>query len=152
MTEPKLYGVKEAGKMLRVTPVTIRTWITQGRLPATKIGKSWIITEGTLKAIIKGGLLEIERAHTGRPKGGSLLPMPTVPAVHDSVFTMSPESEAAMKAEAKAKRDAKKKAPEAEFVEDDEEFNKWQSLSDASRALRQRAERAKKKGGEDATR
>lgn len=50
------YTVKEVAKKFRKHPRTIRDWITRGcpasgtrvKLPATKLGKSWSVTEEQL--------------------------------------------------------------------------------------------------------
>ena len=50
----------EAGKYLGVTRVWIRVLIRQGRLPAVKIGRDWVIQEADLAAL--------PPRHLGRPK------------------------------------------------------------------------------------
>jgi len=43
-----LYKVREAAKILKVKPITIRRWCKSGMLKAKKIGKSWYIPEDEL--------------------------------------------------------------------------------------------------------
>lgn len=43
-----LYKVREAAKILKVKPITIRRWCKSGTLKAKKIGKSWYIPEDEL--------------------------------------------------------------------------------------------------------
>ncbi len=45
---PNLYKVKEAAKILKVKPVTIRRWCKSGLFKAKKVGKSWYIPEEEL--------------------------------------------------------------------------------------------------------
>ena len=45
---PNLYKVKEAAKILKVKPVTIRRWCKTGLFRAKKVGKSWYIPEEEL--------------------------------------------------------------------------------------------------------
>lgn len=51
----KAYNVQEAAELLNVHPVTIRSYIKQGKLKAQKAGRAFYITEETLEAYIKGG-------------------------------------------------------------------------------------------------
>ncbi len=116
-----MYSAREAGEILSVHRATIKAWIREGRLPAVLVGGSWRLTEETIQEIIKNGF-DIQPKTVGRPKGGSITGKPTLeaapteaeisallgstPAI-DCGYPMSPESEALMKADAKAKREAK---------------------------------------------
>lgn len=51
MLHPTL-SVKEAADYLKVQPRTVRQWIASGRLPASKVGKSYIITEEEIGKMI----------------------------------------------------------------------------------------------------
>lgn len=49
----KFYRIQEAAEALRVTPQTIRAYIKQGRLQATRVGRPILITEKNLKAFLE---------------------------------------------------------------------------------------------------
>lgn len=53
----KAYNVQEASQILKVSAVTIRSYIHQGRLKAQRIGKAYYITESNLEEFIRGGLM-----------------------------------------------------------------------------------------------
>jgi excisionase family DNA binding protein len=53
----KYYSVMEAGKLLDVTPQTIRTWIKKGRLQAYRIGVPLYIPEQSLKGFIVSAIV-----------------------------------------------------------------------------------------------
>jgi excisionase family DNA binding protein len=44
-TTPRYITTAEAGQRLGVVAHTIRTWISQGRLRAQKVGRSWVVEE-----------------------------------------------------------------------------------------------------------
>lgn len=50
----KAYNVQEVSTMLNITPQTVRKYIKTGVLTAQKAGRTYVITEDTLKAFIKG--------------------------------------------------------------------------------------------------
>lgn len=45
----KLYSVLELSQVLKITTVTLRTYIRQGKIKGQKIGGMWYITEERLK-------------------------------------------------------------------------------------------------------
>lgn len=45
----KLYTVKELHQATGIAVETYRRWIREGRLPAKKVGKTWMITEETVR-------------------------------------------------------------------------------------------------------
>ncbi len=47
----KLYTVTDVCKIFSVKPVTVRRWISQGRLAAVKIGKSYRVKEEALQLL-----------------------------------------------------------------------------------------------------
>ena len=47
-TTPKYLTTAEAGQRLGVVAHTIRTWISQGRLRALKVGRSWVVEESAV--------------------------------------------------------------------------------------------------------
>lgn len=50
----KLYSVLELSQVLKITTVTLRTYIRQGKLKGQKIGGMWYITEERLKEFFNG--------------------------------------------------------------------------------------------------
>ena len=50
----KAYNVQEAAQILKVSAVTIRSYIHQGRLKAQRIGRAYYITESNLEEFIRG--------------------------------------------------------------------------------------------------
>jgi excisionase family DNA binding protein len=59
-TTPRYITTQAAGQRLGVVAHTIRTWISQGRLRAQKVGRSWVVEESSVA--------ELEQARRG---GGS---------------------------------------------------------------------------------
>lgn len=51
---PQIYTVEEVAKYLRKSKQTIRKLVKQGKIPAVKIGGSWMITETTLQRLLAG--------------------------------------------------------------------------------------------------
>ena len=51
---PVMMTSEEASCVLRVTEVTVRTMIRDGRLPGVKIGKSWRIDRDQLRRFVEG--------------------------------------------------------------------------------------------------
>jgi len=51
-----LHSVEEAAELLRVKPVTIRAWITQGRLMAVRLGLRVLLTEREIQRFIETGM------------------------------------------------------------------------------------------------
>lgn len=49
----KYYTVDEVAELLTMHPKTIQRYIREGKIQATKVGKSWRITEAYLKAFTK---------------------------------------------------------------------------------------------------
>ena len=52
--DEKAYNVQEAAQLLKVTPVTVRNYIKQGKIKAQKVGRALHITEGNLQDFLKG--------------------------------------------------------------------------------------------------
>ena len=48
----KLYTIKEAAAMLKVSPWTIRSWLTRGRLCRTKVGSRTVIRASQLRRVV----------------------------------------------------------------------------------------------------
>jgi len=51
-----LHSVEEAAELLRVKPVTIRAWITQGRLMPVRLGRRVLLTEREIQRFIESGM------------------------------------------------------------------------------------------------
>ena len=49
----KFYTVQETAELLQVTAQTVRAYIRQGRLEATRIGRPLLITENNLKEFLQ---------------------------------------------------------------------------------------------------
>ncbi len=56
MEEMKLYTLKEVEKILKVTQRTLYTYIQNGQLKATKIGKYWRVKYADMEQLIDQGL------------------------------------------------------------------------------------------------
>ena len=52
----RLHSVEEAAELLRVKPVTIRAWITQGRIMPVRLGRRVLLTERELQRFIETGM------------------------------------------------------------------------------------------------
>jgi len=56
-----LLGTRQAAERLKVTPRRIAAMIVQGKLPAEKVGGSWVIRESDLE--------KVRNRRVGYPKG-----------------------------------------------------------------------------------
>ena len=54
-----LINAKEAAELLGVSDQTVINWIRDGRIPAQKVGRVWVISEDSLESV--------ERPKVGRP-------------------------------------------------------------------------------------
>lgn len=54
---PALLTVPEVAAQLRVDPATVRRWITIGRLPATKPGRDYRVTQEAVDQLAAGSLV-----------------------------------------------------------------------------------------------
>jgi len=50
-TNATYLSVKEVAQLFRVSPKTVRRWITARTLPATRLGRDWRIARADLKAL-----------------------------------------------------------------------------------------------------
>lgn len=50
----KLLTTDEAAGELRVTVRTVYTWLKEGRLPARKVGKKWLIDSDRIEELLRG--------------------------------------------------------------------------------------------------
>ncbi|QYZ78629.1 DNA-binding protein [Methanofollis formosanus] len=53
----KMYTLDEVAEFLATTPRELRRYISEGKLPAIKIGKSWKVSESTIDKIQSGELV-----------------------------------------------------------------------------------------------
>ena len=54
MEEIKAYSIEEVSQILKVTRRTLYTYLKDGRLRATKIGKEWRVRHQDLEAFLTG--------------------------------------------------------------------------------------------------
>jgi len=57
-TIPNLLPIEEVSRLLGCTPKTVRSWIHQGRLKATKPGRGYLVEEREVRAFIKRNLFK----------------------------------------------------------------------------------------------
>ena len=53
----KMYNLEEVAEFLATTPRELRRYISDGKIPAIKIGKSWKIAESTIEKVQSGELV-----------------------------------------------------------------------------------------------
>jgi excisionase family DNA binding protein len=51
-----LYNVKEAAEKLKISPLTLRGWIYEGKLIPVRLGRRVLITERELERFIEEGM------------------------------------------------------------------------------------------------
>ncbi|MCM3024613.1 helix-turn-helix domain-containing protein [Heyndrickxia ginsengihumi] len=49
MSLDDIIGVNDAAKLLQLSPGTVKNLCAEGRLPAKKIGKTWVLDKSKLK-------------------------------------------------------------------------------------------------------
>lgn len=54
---PALLTVPEVAAQLRVDPATVRRWITIGRLPATKPGRDYRVSQDAVDQLTRGSFV-----------------------------------------------------------------------------------------------
>lgn len=50
----KIYDVEDLVKLLGITRVSVQRYLREGKIRGIKIGRSWQVTEGNLKAFLSG--------------------------------------------------------------------------------------------------
>lgn len=65
----KLYNTLELSKILDITPTTLRSYITRGRIRGQKFGTKWYVSEDSLRRFFEG-LPDAER-HPGQEQKGT---------------------------------------------------------------------------------
>lgn len=53
--EEKLLSYKDVADFLQISEITLRTWVSRGRIPYTKIGKSVRFTREQIDEIVETG-------------------------------------------------------------------------------------------------
>lgn len=48
----EFYTLEEVGEILKISVITLRKYIKQGKIKAIKIGKHWRVTEDNLQAFL----------------------------------------------------------------------------------------------------
>lgn len=56
MIDNKFLTVEEVANALRIHRATVTRWIKERRLPATKVGRRWLISEEDYKLVVSGGI------------------------------------------------------------------------------------------------
>ena len=51
--ESKLYNVNEAAERLRISPWTVRSWLSQGRLPRIHAGRRVLVSEADIQKFLQ---------------------------------------------------------------------------------------------------
>ena len=77
--DKELLTVEDVAKYMGVGRVTVHRWCREGRLPCSKVGKSWRVRREALEELLRRG----ERSVTLEGQLGSFLSAP------DSVLTVS---------------------------------------------------------------
>ena len=55
MLNDKFLKLDEAADRLRLSKRTLRWWIAEGKLPATRVGRRWLVKESTVRLILEAG-------------------------------------------------------------------------------------------------
>lgn len=63
--DTKLYSLADVAEHFKVHPKTVQTWIRQGKLKGSKVGRRWYFTSEQVEAVLKGGGVK------GDPNGGA---------------------------------------------------------------------------------
>ncbi len=58
--------IESAAKAISVSPWTIRKWISQGKLPATRLGRRVCVTPEALQALVEKGTRTVGTKEAGR--------------------------------------------------------------------------------------
>jgi excisionase family DNA binding protein len=54
--DEQMWTVKEVAERLKVSTVTIRTWIRDGKLRAKRIGRPWHVPDSAVREALESGL------------------------------------------------------------------------------------------------
>jgi len=56
MIEGKFLTVEEVADALRIHRATVTRWIKESKIPASKVGRRWLISEEAYKLVVSGGI------------------------------------------------------------------------------------------------
>jgi len=59
-------SIKEAAELVSLSPWTIRKWISQGKLAATKLGRRVCVTPDALRKLVEQGSNNSTKEETGQ--------------------------------------------------------------------------------------
>ena len=72
----KIYEVPDLAAALGIHPVTARRYLAEGRIPARKLGKAWLVTEGDVLAMFNPAPARPHKAPSTRAKARRVKPAP----------------------------------------------------------------------------
>ena len=55
ITLDKLLTPEQVAERLQISIVTVKKWLTDGKLPGYKVGRQWRISEAELEKFVEGG-------------------------------------------------------------------------------------------------
>jgi len=61
--DDELLTLPEIAHTLGMNPSTVRLWVREGRLPAEKVGRKWMVRRADLEQMLA------EQPHVGHPRG-----------------------------------------------------------------------------------
>ena len=70
----KIYEVPDLAAALGIHPVTVRRYLAEGRIPARKLGKAWLVTEGDFLAMFNPAPARPRKAAAARAKARRVKP------------------------------------------------------------------------------
>lgn len=65
MIDDELLTLPEIAQTLGMNPSTVRLWVREGRLPAEKMGRKWMVRRVDLEQMLA------EQPHVGHPRGAA---------------------------------------------------------------------------------
>ena len=63
MVDDQLLTLPEIAQTLGMNPSKVRLWVREGRLPAEKVGRKWIVRRADLEQMLA------DQPHVGHPRG-----------------------------------------------------------------------------------
>ena len=85
-------SVREVAVRLNVSEQTVYKWLKSGLIPASRIGKSWIITEDSVQSLIQPSSSTPDAQYSGHTSTVRPSVHPTLSAPQDSTLAMVDES------------------------------------------------------------
>jgi excisionase family DNA binding protein len=65
MVDDQLLTLPEIAQTLGMNPSTVRLWVREGRLPAEKVGRKWMVRRADLEQMLA------DQPHVGHPRGAA---------------------------------------------------------------------------------